>query len=144
MWSKLTRSRILEDGDEIRKFPHHGGRGKDEASQNHAMWGWRSHPSAPPLPFAIPRCNSKLYYMTKFFFYWMWIWKKNIVGLKFLLILHMLAKRSEISYYVMDHMFKFQVFVFKIMHKIWIPKWNRKWNLIDTKLGMYVKNIENM
>ena len=69
---------------------------------------------------------------------------KNVVGLKFLLILHMLAERSEINYYIMDHMFKFQVFVFKIMHKIWAPKWNRKWNPIDTKLGMHVKNKENM
>ena len=50
----------------------------------------------------------------------------------------MLAERFEFNYYVMDHMFK------KIMHKIWVPKWNRKWNPIDTKLGMLVKNIENM
>ena len=69
---------------------------------------------------------------------------KNIVGLKFLLILHMLIERPKIGYYVMDHMFKFQVFVFKIMPKIWVPKWNRKWNPIDTKLGMHGKNIENI
>ena len=87
-------------------------------------------------------------YITQLIFFFVFLLdvnlNKNVVGLKFLLILHMLAERSEISYYIMDHMFKFQVFVFKIMHKIWAPKWNRKWNPIDTKLGMHVKNKENM
>ena len=35
-------------------FPHHAGRGGDEARQNHAGWGRRPHPLALPCPAPLP------------------------------------------------------------------------------------------